>query len=615
METNLAVLIDFENIAAGTEKEGLGRFDVDAVLKRVKDKGRVLIARSYADWGRFARFKQSLLMANVIMYELTSHGMNDKNRADIAMVVDALDLAFTKPYIETYVIVSGDSDFTPLALKMRELNKRVIGIGTRSSTSRLLIHACDEFIFYDTIVEGTRNKRRRDRPPSTGGRGNGKRSMKLEDAFDMLTDAIAGLLRESSDIPLASIVKTAMRRNQPDFSESELGFASFGKFLKAAADRGYVTLERDAKAGGFRVDTVDNGDEPAEPAPLRKRTETWQDPYLPKGVERWNDMLINDRLDPLSAPVRKTVLENIEAVIKERNSRNRRVTVQYVQEDVRKRMKKTHPELPAKSIKAVFNALMRSNVLIHSDGTPVRTVSAPFNLDKDADQLNTILVNVYMQALFDQGADLANAELLAELFLGDKTRSRDIEEILAWLQASDVDASLDTLLDVDDDDDDDDDGKDEAPKRTEPKKSPAPKAAAKKPARAMATDIDDFEAALLVDDDDDDDAEDAKPAPKPAPKAAAKPAAQAEAKPEVKDEEAPKPAAKKKAAKKKAPAKKKTTTKKASKKKASDEESTDDAPAAEKKDDDSGDEAPAKKTTRKRKRKKAAADDTTDSES
>ena len=112
MESTIAVLIDFENIAAGTEKDGLGRFDVELVMKRVKDKGRVLIARSYADWGRFSRFKQTLLQNNVTMMELTSHGMHDKNRADIALVVDALELAFTKDYIDTYVVVSGDSDFT-----------------------------------------------------------------------------------------------------------------------------------------------------------------------------------------------------------------------------------------------------------------------------------------------------------------------------------------------------------------------------------------------------------------------------------------------------------------------------------------------------------------------
>ena len=122
MESAIAVLIDFENIAAGTEKDGLGRFDVELVMKRVKDKGRVLIARSYADWGRFSRFKQTLLQNNVTMMELTSHGMHDKNRADIALVVDALELAFTKDYIDTYVVVSGDSDFTPLVLKMRELD-------------------------------------------------------------------------------------------------------------------------------------------------------------------------------------------------------------------------------------------------------------------------------------------------------------------------------------------------------------------------------------------------------------------------------------------------------------------------------------------------------------
>ena len=153
VEHNLAVLIDFENIAAGTEKENLGRFDIDALMARIKDKGRILVSRAFADWGRFARFKQGLLNAGVTMMELTSHGMQDKNRADIAMVVDCLEMALTRDYVDTFVIVSGDSDFTPLVIKMRELNKRVLGIGTRKSTSRLLINACDEFIFYDDLVQ------------------------------------------------------------------------------------------------------------------------------------------------------------------------------------------------------------------------------------------------------------------------------------------------------------------------------------------------------------------------------------------------------------------------------------------------------------------------------
>jgi hypothetical protein len=287
LETNLAVLIDFENIAAGTEKEGLGRFDIDALMKRITDKGRVLVARAYADWGRFGRFKQSLLMSNVTMLELTSHGMQDKNRADIALVVDALELAFTKDYIQTFVVVSGDSDFTPLVIKMRELDKRVIGCGTRSSTSRLLIEACDEFFFYDSIVEAKR--KRPSRPANT------KKGYDLNEALELLVDAIEGLQRENPEPPLASVVKSAMLRKSPDFTESDFKFSSFGRFLEAARAQGKVKVSRDQKSGGYRVNTVEGDHEPVPVLPRKSgrgdaaASEQWIDPYAPAGAwSKWS---------------------------------------------------------------------------------------------------------------------------------------------------------------------------------------------------------------------------------------------------------------------------------------------------------------------------------------
>ena len=233
-------------------------------MGRVKDKGRILIARSYADWGRFARFKKALLGANVTMMELTSHGMQDKNRADIAMVVDTLELAFTRDYIDTFVVVSGDSDFTPLVLKLRELNKRVIGCGTRASTSRLLIQACDEFFFYDSLVvnkasHGAGHRQRRPR--------SGEPIQDRQDAFDALVDALQALQRENPDPPLASVIKGVILRKSPDFSESELGYSSFARFLEAAQQAGCVTIIRDQKSGGYRVDSVDSPSPRPNPPP------------------------------------------------------------------------------------------------------------------------------------------------------------------------------------------------------------------------------------------------------------------------------------------------------------------------------------------------------------
>jgi uncharacterized LabA/DUF88 family protein len=165
LERNLAVLIDFENIVAGCEKEGLGRLDISLLMNRFKETGRVLVARSYADWGRFARYKQGMMREGISLFELSSHGGNTKNWADIALVVDGMELAYTKEYVDTFVVVSGDSDFSPLIHKLKELNKRVIGCGTRASTSRMIVEACDEFLFYDTLVQDQKPTRARRRSP------------------------------------------------------------------------------------------------------------------------------------------------------------------------------------------------------------------------------------------------------------------------------------------------------------------------------------------------------------------------------------------------------------------------------------------------------------------
>ncbi len=426
METNLAVLIDFENIAAGTEKEGLGRFDVETLMRYIKDKGRILLARSYADWGRFSRFKQSLLSANVTMMELTSHGMQDKNRADIAMVVDALELAFTKNYIDAYVVVSGDSDFTPMVLKMRELNKRVIGIGTRKSTSRLLIQACDEFMFYDSIVQPKQKRRPR---KSTGTSGSSKSSM-----FDLLEEALNGILRENPEPPLASVIKTAMLRKSPDFAEADLGFSSFARFLEEARDAGYVRITRDRKSGGYRVDSPDSPeDEEEEESEGTPEAEShWVDEYLPDEAKPYVDSLERADLYPFAFPTRMAVLEALEQVVAERKKRRRKTTLKYVVEDIQKKLRRTHPEMPVRLVKGLVEGLLQAQELIHRDGTAIRSNTAAFTLQKDAEGLNEALVKLFLERLQEAGRDLSRTALLAELMFGDQDRTREIEETLAY---------------------------------------------------------------------------------------------------------------------------------------------------------------------------------------
>jgi uncharacterized protein (TIGR00288 family) len=440
LERNIALLIDFENIAAGTEKEGLGKFDVDKVMARIKDKGRILISRSYADWGRFARFKQGLLAANVTMYELTSHGMQDKNRADIAMVVDCLELAYTRSYIDTYVVVSGDSDFTPLVLKLKELNKSVIGIGTRRSTSRLIINACDEFIFYDTIVQKPAVARRK-APVAQ------KVPTERAKVFELVAEVLEGMQREDPKPPFASVLKSAILRRQPDFSEGDAGFPSFTRLLEAARDAGYVALERDKKSGAYTVDSVvEEGDEGGaraeEPRAPSRAGGAYDDPYLPEGAEEVVRRLHAAGLVPLSNPTRMTVLEQLVAAVDDRGKKRRRVNVPFVVEDLQARLRRTHPELTAEHLKGLLRVLMRAGVLVHKDGAPIRNATAQFTIRKTPDQLNRVLANAYLRQLKADHFDLSDRPMLAELLFGDRERTRDLEEMLAWMDASEDEESL-----------------------------------------------------------------------------------------------------------------------------------------------------------------------------
>ena len=262
----------------GREKEGLGRFDIKAVVRRLKDKGRILVNRSYGDWGRYAKFKQRLLEQGVQMVELTSYRGQDKNRADIALVVDAMEIAFTRDYIDTFVLMSGDSDFTPLVMRLKELDRRVIGIGTRGSSSRLLVDSCDEFIFYESLIKQAKQARqvqqgRRDQrdqrdhrprssesaPHEDSGHGSvadseKKNSLTRAEAFELLVETLSGIQKDDPEPVGGGLVKQSMMRKEPSFDETEYGYAGFARFLEAARGREFVQLHRDQKAGGYRVE-------------------------------------------------------------------------------------------------------------------------------------------------------------------------------------------------------------------------------------------------------------------------------------------------------------------------------------------------------------------------
>jgi len=244
----LAVLVDFENMARPGAKSR-GDFDINLVVSRLAEKGRVVVKRAYADWSRYREAKIDLQNAGLELIEMPSAREGAKNRADIKLAVDAMELAYSREHVDYFVIVSGDSDFTPLVGKLRELNKRVVGMGNRESSSELLIANCDEFIFYDSIASSSSASPRR------GGSGRGAASRK--DPIALLSESMAALQRESVELPLASVVKDAMRRKDPAFDEGALGFSTFSKFLESAKDKAGISLQTDPRSGTYRVSLAD----------------------------------------------------------------------------------------------------------------------------------------------------------------------------------------------------------------------------------------------------------------------------------------------------------------------------------------------------------------------
>ena len=240
-ESSLAVLVDFENMARPGAK-GRGDFDIHLVNNRLAEKGRVLVKRAYADWSRYRDARHELQNAGLGLIEMPSAREGAKNRADIQMAVDAMELAYSREHVDTFVIVSGDSDFTPLVGKLRELNKRVIGVGNRESASELLIANCDEFIFYDLLAAQAAGST----PRRSGGGGL--------NPMQLLQETLTALQREGTEWPLASVVKDSMRRKYPAFDESEHGFSTFSKFLEEAATAGIVRIETDPRSGTYRVE-------------------------------------------------------------------------------------------------------------------------------------------------------------------------------------------------------------------------------------------------------------------------------------------------------------------------------------------------------------------------
>lgn len=259
-DRNLALFCDFENVALGVKDEKFPKFDISLVLERLLVKGNVVVKKAYCDWERYEAFKAEMHDAAFELIEIPHTRQSGKNSADIRMVVDALDLCYTKDHIDTFVVISGDSDFSPLVSKLRENAKLVIGVGVRSSTSDLLMSNCDEFIFYNDLVKDSKsNKKRSNRSkkkaPTAETRKNVAIDEKDEGILEVL-DTAEALIAERGDHVFGSMVKQTLKRRRPGFNESRFGFSSFNELLEEAQERGYLAMEADERSGGYVVRSV-----------------------------------------------------------------------------------------------------------------------------------------------------------------------------------------------------------------------------------------------------------------------------------------------------------------------------------------------------------------------
>ena len=288
---NMAVFCDFENVALGVRDAKYSKFDIGKVLEKLLLKGSIVVKKAYCDWERYKEFKAPMHEASFELIEIPHVRMSGKNSADIRMVVDALDLCYTKSHVDTFVVVSGDSDFSPLVSKLRENNKIVIGVGVKSSTSDLLIANCDEFIYYDDLVrkEEQRSRRRRAparqstprqavsgaaatgaqatagtdthgaaEPPASRANPASSEDERKQEAFDLVLATIEALAedREEDEKIWGSMIKQALKRQRPGFNETYHGFRSFSQLLEEAQARKLIGLEKDEKSGGYLVRSV-----------------------------------------------------------------------------------------------------------------------------------------------------------------------------------------------------------------------------------------------------------------------------------------------------------------------------------------------------------------------
>ncbi|HSN87434.1 MAG TPA: NYN domain-containing protein [Thermoanaerobaculia bacterium] len=241
-ERKIALFCDFENIALGVRDSDIGKFEITLILERLLEKGKIIVKKAYADWERYSDYKRPFHEAAIELIDIPQKFYSGKNSADIKMVVDAMDLSYSKEHLDTFVILSGDSDFSPLVSKLKENNKYVIGIGVKNSSSNLLVDNCDEFIYYEDVWRDSQ------KGPKLDGLNK-----KTAEAFSLMIESIQALIRENKDVLWGSMIKQTMQRKKPSFNEGYYGYSTFSELLEDAERKNILKLKKDQRSGTYIV--------------------------------------------------------------------------------------------------------------------------------------------------------------------------------------------------------------------------------------------------------------------------------------------------------------------------------------------------------------------------
>ncbi len=275
-ESLIAVFVDYENLAIGARDSKWRHLNIDLILKRLLEKGRIVYKRAYCDWSQYRNDVRDFHALGIELIDIPRSKMSGKNSADIRMVVDALDLCYSKQHIEIFALLTGDSDFSPLVSKLKENHKRVIGCGVKNSTSGLLMGSCDEFLYYDDLAKVADVKARKSASKNAGKTVAKKAPAKKKasksksssetsatagdsdaDAIDLMLETLESMSQDYDEI-WGSMIKQALRRVHPDFNEVNAGYRNFAELLKEAEREGCVRLQYDERRGNYRVDLVDD---------------------------------------------------------------------------------------------------------------------------------------------------------------------------------------------------------------------------------------------------------------------------------------------------------------------------------------------------------------------